>query len=124
MNRVSLLQSKVGFKSRDGVTEEYAANNLAQFKPAFGWLNGYANMPASTFAAAVNRLADIEAAQDELEAYFANNGRDVYDVQWLDNLLPLNRPAMLNLMRAYQAIGVMVTLEELELRTETVEAAA
>lgn len=121
MNRVSVLQSKVGFKSRDGVTEEYAANNLAQFKPAFGWLNGYSNMPASTFAAAVNRLANIEAAQEELASYFTNNDRDVYDAQWLDNLLPLNRPAMLNLMRAYCHAGVMTTLEELELRTEQIE---
>lgn len=121
MNRVSLLQSKVGFKSRDGVTEEYAANNLAQFKPAFCWLNGYSNMPASSFAAAVNRLADIEKAQEELEPYFSMNGRDVRDEQWLDNLLPLNRPAMLNLMRAYQGIGISVTLEELQARTESVE---
>lgn len=123
MNRIQNLQHRVGFNSRDGVAEEYAAVNLALFQPAFGWTNNFSNQPASTFASAVNRLASIELAQGELAAYFANNGRDVNDAQWLDNLLPLNRPAMLDLLRAYQRIGVMVTLAELELRTEEREAA-
>lgn len=99
-------------------SSEDAARNLVAGKPAFGWLTSYHNAPAGTFAETVNLLGGIEAAQDDLARYFANNGRDVTDEQWLDNLLPLNKAAAMDLMRAYQRVGTFRTASELADRTK------
>lgn len=102
----------------DGLSSTDAARNLLDRKPAFGWTTSYSNASAGTFAATVNMLAGIEEAQDDLAAHFARNGRDVTDEQWLDNLLPLNREAVMDLMRAYQRVGTFRTPAELEGRTK------
>lgn len=102
---------------RNDLSSEDAARNLIAGKPAYGWLTSYSNAPAGTFAATVNMLGGIEAAQDDLRAHFARNGRDVTDECWLDNLLPLNRAAVMDLMRAYQNAGTFRTPDELERRT-------
>lgn len=112
------IQDAVGGNSRDDFASEEAARNLIAGKPAFGWTNTYSNAPAGTFAATVNMLGGIEAAQDDLRAHFTRNGRDVTDECWLDNLLPLNRAAEMDLMRAYQRISTWRTPEELAKRTK------
>jgi hypothetical protein len=112
------VQNAVGWNSRDDFASEDAARNLIAGKPAYGWTNTYSNAPAGTFAATVNMLGGIEEAQDDLRTHFASNGRDVTDECWLDNLLPLNRAAEMDLMRAYQRIGTWRTPEELAKRTK------
>ena len=110
------FQDRVGLNTRDDLASEAAARNLIANKPAFGWTSSYGNAPAGTFAATVNMLGGIEAAQDDLRAHFARNGRDVTDECWLDNLLPLNRAAELDLMVAYQRVGTFRTADELKRR--------
>jgi len=116
--RINALQDAIGFNTCDGPTMDDAARNLANGKPAFGWTNTYSNAPAGTFAAHVNHFASIEKAQDDLAAHFKRNGRDVTDECWLDNLLPLNKAAVMDLMRAYQGVGTFRSPEELARRTE------
>lgn len=111
------IQNAVGWNSRDDFASEDAARNLIAGKPAYGWTTSYSNAPAGTFAATVNMLGGIEAAQEDLKAHFANNGRDVTDECWLDNLLPLNRAAVMDLLRAYQNAGTFRAADELERRT-------
>ena len=112
------IQDAVGDNARDDFASEDAARNLIAGKPAYGWTNTYSNAPAGTFAATINMLGGIEAAQDDLRAHFARNGRDVTDECWLDNLLPLNRAAVMDLMRAYQHAGTFREPEELAKRTK------
>lgn len=102
---------------QDGLASEDAARNLVARKPAFGWLCSFSNAPACTFSATVNAMGGIEAAQDDLRAYFARHGRDVTNECWLDELLPLNRAAVVDLMRAYQRVGTFRDFDELEKRT-------
>lgn len=111
------IQDAVGDNTRDDFASEDAARNLIAGKPAYGWTTSYSNAPAGTFAATVNMLGGIEAAQDDLRTHFARNGRDVTDECWLDNLLPLNRAAEMDLMRAYQRVETWRTPEELAKRT-------
>ena len=111
------VQNVVGWNSRDDFASEDAARNLIAGKPAYGWTNTYSNAPAGTFAATVNMLGGIEAAQDDLKAHFANNGRDVTDECWLDNLLPLNRAAVMDMLKAYQRVGTFRDAAVLEKRT-------
>ena len=106
------------FRYRDDMTCEDAARNLIAGKPAYGWTSSSSNAPAASFIASVNSLACIEAAQDDLRAHFVRNGRDVTDECWLDNLLPLNRAAEMDLMRAYQRVETWRTPEELAKRTK------
>lgn len=111
------LQERVGFKSRDAVTERQAWQNMIDDKPAFGWSTSYSNQPAGSFVAAVNRLGSITLAQQDLLAYFQNNDRDVFSAEWLDGLLPLNRYAVAELMLAYAGIDQLITYSELRDRT-------
>lgn len=112
------IQDAVGWNSRDDFASEDAARNLIAGKPAYGWTNTYSNAPAGTFAATVNMLGGIDAAQDDLCAHFTRNGRDVTDECWLDNLLPLNRAAVMDLLRAYQNAGTFREPSVLEKRTK------
>lgn len=116
--RISALQDAIGFNTRDFSAEQSAAQNLANGLPAFGWTNTYSNAPAGELVSAINRLGGIEAGQDDLRAHFARNGRDVTDECWLDNLLPLNKSAVMDLMRAYQNVGTFRSPDELRRRTE------
>lgn len=118
--RVIALQSKIK-GARDGMQEARAAQNMIEDKAAFGWSCSYSNAPAGTFCATVNERADIEAAQIELAPFFANNGRDSADPKWLDYLLPLNKEAVMMLVRAYQNAGLIITSEELRDRTASWE---
>lgn len=103
--------------ARDDFSTANAARHYTAGKPAFGWTASYANAPAGTFAAEVNELASIEAAQDSLRAHFSRNDRDVDAEEWLDGLLPLNRAAVLDLLAAYQRVGSFRSADELEART-------
>ena len=111
------IQDAVGPNHRNDLSSEDAALHLIEGKPAYGWTTSYSNAPAGTFAATVNALGGIEAAQDDLKAHFTRNGRDVTDECWLDNLLPLNRAAVMDLMVAYQRSGSFREAAELEKRT-------
>lgn len=97
---------------------ETAVANLNAGKPAFWASCGNSNAPAGELLDAANRFASIEDAQEDLAAHFSRNGRDVADDHWLDYLLPLNRPAIMDLMRAYQRVGTFRTPAELMRRTE------
>lgn len=100
---------------------EDAARNLIEGKPAFWTSEAFGNQPATLFKATANRLASIEAAQAELSAYFTHNGRDVFSPDWFDTLLPLNPPALTDLLAAYRRAGTFRTAEELIRRTERAE---
>lgn len=101
--------------------EDDAIANLIAGKPAFWSTCGNSNQPGGTMLDAANRLASVEEAQNDIEAHFARHGRDVRDEKWMDDLLPLNHAAVMNLMRAYQAVGTFRTREELYARTERFE---
>lgn len=92
------------------------SRNFAAGTPAFWSTQGYNNAPAGTFFATVNHFASIEKAQDDLKAHFARSGRDVTAEQWLDHLIPLNKAAVLDLLRAYTAAGTFRDYDELVVR--------
>lgn len=98
--------------------EDDAIENLIARKPAFWSMCGNHNQFDGQLFAACNRLGSIEAAQEEYAGIFSRRGMDVTDEVRLDYLLPLNREAVMDLMRAYQSIGLWRTPEELEARTE------
>jgi hypothetical protein len=110
--------ANAAFRYRDDTACEDAARNLVEVRPAYGWATSSSNAPAATFIATVNSLAGIEAAQDDLSAHFKRNGLDVTDECWLDNLLPLNKAAVMDLMRAYQRVGTFREVVELERRAD------
>lgn len=98
-----------------GMTDAVVAN-LSSGKPAFWSSCGNSNAAAGTFFATVNGMGGIEAGKEDIRAHFTRNGRDVDDEQWLDYLIPLNRAAVTDLMRAYQDCGSWRTPEELAKR--------
>lgn len=117
--RISALQAALN--ASDSLAEEYAAQHLADGTPAYGWTCSYHNQRACTFASAVARHGNVEAAIEELTPFFTRFG-DAFDPQPLLNyLLPLNAAAVRDLMRAYENGGSWVTATELERRTENYE---
>ena len=98
-----------------------AVRNLIESRPAFWTTASFGNQPATLFTATANRLASIEAAQAELSAHFAHNRRNVLAPEWLDTLLPLNPPALTDLLSAYRRAGTFRTAEELLRRAERAE---
>lgn len=101
--------------------EDDAIANLIARKPAFWSTCGNSNQPGGMMLDAANRLASIEEAQADIEGWFTRHDRDVRAEQWLDDLLPLNHAAVMDLMRAYQSAGTFRTPEELYARTERFE---
>jgi hypothetical protein len=113
--RVAHIQEKAG--CRNTLAESDAAAALLADAPAFGFTCSYHNQLGSLFVASVSRLRSIQEAQVEMKRY-----GNRFDREWaLDYLLPLNKPAALMLMRAYQNEGTFRTSEELLKRTERVE---
>lgn len=96
--------------------EDSAIENLSTGKPAFWSFCGNSNGPAGTFFLTINGMGGIEAGKEDIRAHFARNGRDVDAEEWLDKLIPLNRAAVADLMRAYQDCGSWRTPEELAKR--------
>lgn len=100
---------------------EHAARNLIDGSPAFWTNQAFGNQPAGLFKATANRLASIAAAQTELTAHFTRNRRNVFSTEWLETLLPLNPPALTDLLAAYRRAGTFRDPEELLRRTERAE---
>ncbi|KKB80814.1 hypothetical protein VW35_00980 [Devosia soli] len=101
--------------------EDDAIANLKARKPAFWSMCGNSNQFDGLLFSAANRHGAIEAAQDEYEGIFSRRNMDVRGEKHLDKLLPLNHAAVMDLMRAYQAVGTFRTPEELYARTERFE---
>ncbi|KKB09378.1 hypothetical protein [Devosia chinhatensis] len=96
--------------------EDSAIENLSNGKPAFWSFCGNSNGSAGTFFLTINSMGGIEAGKEDIRAHFARNGRDVDAEEWLHHLIPLNRAAVTDLMRAYQDCGSWRTPEELAKR--------
>lgn len=118
-DRVERIQNAVG--ARNTIVEEYTIDALVKNEPAFAFTATYHNQPGTLFVSAVARLGSIEEAQEELRGFFAMNGMDVDSEAWLRLLLPLNRAAVLMLLRAYQNAGTWMMSDELERKTERYE---
>ena len=117
--RIAKIQDRAG--ARNTLAEEDALAALLADEPAFGFRCGYHNQPASLFVSAAARLRSVSKAQEECEPFFGNRDFDAHHSFWLQFLLPLNKAAALDLMRAYQNAGIFRTSEELLKRTERVE---
>lgn len=99
--------------ARNSVSEEYAALNLVDGKAAFASEASFSNAFAGQLHQAANRLASLEAAQDEYRPRFARMDHDVYAVEWLDTLIPLNGEALAELWAAYGRAKTFRTRGEL-----------
>lgn len=117
--RVERIQTAVG--ARNTITEEHIVEALMDGDAAFCFTATYHNQPGSLFVSAVNRLRSIEDAQEELRPFFDRQGWDVESEHWLKLLLPLNRAAVLMLIRAYQNAGSWIMADEVERNTERYE---
>jgi hypothetical protein len=116
--RVAHIQEKAG--CRNTLVEENAVAALIEDAPAYGFRVSYHNSRGTMFVCAVARLRSVQKAKEELD------GSGYYEFEegnpfGLDMLLPLNRAAALDLMRAYQSCGIFRTSDELLKRTERVE---
>lgn len=98
-----------------GLTDHVIAN-LEAGRPAFWSTCGNSAALDGQLFDAANCHASIEAAQDEYKGIFARRGMDPRNEEHLDRLIPLNRAAAMDLLRAYQAVGTFRTGEELARR--------
>lgn len=97
----------------DVISNEYAALNLMDGKPAFASEAGVSNALAGQLHCAANRLGSIKAAQDEYRPNFIRMGQNVMDVTWLNTLIPLNNAGVADLSEAYERAGTFRTRGEL-----------
>ena len=108
--------SELGFATNTwGITDDAVAN-LSSGKPAFWSTCGNSNAFDGQLFVSANRHASIEAAQDEYSGIFARRGMDPRNEEHLDRLIPLNRSAVMDLLRAYQSVGTFRSAEELAQR--------
>jgi hypothetical protein len=93
-----------------------ALDNISTGKPAFWSTCGNYNALDGQLIDAINQHGSIEAAQDEYTGIFARRGMDPRNEEHLDRLIPLNRAAVWDLMRAYQNVDSFREADELAAR--------
>ena len=108
--------SELGFATNTWAMTDYALANLSSGKPAFWSTCGNSNALDGQLIDAINQHGSIEAAQDEYTGIFARRGMDPRNEEHLDRLIPLNRAAVMDLLRAYQSVGTFRSAGELAQR--------
>lgn len=98
-----------------GSTDDAVAN-ISAGKPAFWSTCGNSNAYDGLLFEAINRLGSVEAGQEEYASTFARRGMDPRNEVHLDRLIPLNRAAVWDLMRAYQNVDSFREADELAAR--------
>lgn len=107
--RVENIGEKLG--NRDSYTEEYAARNLMNRQPAFLTTAKYHNARAGIVVDEANRLCRLDT--DRI--------RSLATIDLLDTLIPLNEPAITELVKAYGELGTFRQRHELRRRAERIE---
>lgn len=108
--------SELSFDTKTWAMTDDALANISTGKPAFWSTCGNYNALDGQLIDAINRHGSIEAAQEEYAAIFARRGMDPRDEASLDYLIPLNRAAVWDLMRAYQNVDSFREADELASR--------
>jgi hypothetical protein len=108
--------SELSFATKTWAMKDQALANISAGKPAFWSTCGNYNALDGQLIDAINQHGSIEAAQEEYAGIFARRGMDPRNEEHLDRLIPLNRAAVMDLLRAYQNVGTFRDADELAAR--------